>query len=64
MNYVGGARNLLIKSYENGQAVLTLDFAGNNEELAGLCSQNMNALAAVTGMTANTIELTFQKAAD
>lgn len=64
MSYVGGARNLLIKSYENGHAALTLDFAGSNEELAALCSQDMNALATVTGMTANTIELTFQKPPD
>ena len=59
LGYAGGAQNVIIKSYQNGNAVLTLDYSGENEELASLCEQYLQAAAVVTAMTSNTIELTF-----
>lgn len=61
LNYACGVQNIAIKSFADGDAVLTMDFKGENDGLAGFLMQNLDASATITKMTSNTIDLTYQE---
>lgn len=53
------AGNVVVKTFEENNAVLTLNFTGENDDLAELLTQNPSYSAVITKITASTIELTY-----
>jgi hypothetical protein len=53
------AENVIVKTFDENNAVLTLDFTGETDDLAAMLTQNPNYLAIITKITASTIELTY-----
>ena len=49
----------MVKTFEENNAVLTLNFTGENDDLAELLTQNPSYSAVITKITASTIELTY-----
>ncbi|WP_196602292.1 LPP20 family lipoprotein [Pectinatus frisingensis] len=59
LSYACNAENVVIKTFDENNAVLTLNFTGENDDLADMLSQNPSYSTVITKITTSTIELTY-----